>query len=198
MIPLAGRWKLPTKSGCPQKVWAVIRVGSLLSGRKGKDGTGGSMTEDWRETSFMYTAAFVFQHRAWKKNHSHLSFRFHNVQVWRKKEVCGAADDRGRTVRIAWIPEQHCRQDTEVSSHLCLFHFLLFQGESHYSSLASRGRLTINRDKHRWPLTYPWQWPSAEQNQTLASASNPPGSDVEPRARAKWHLVKEMLAHSGH
>lgn len=119
-----------------------------------------------------------------KKNQSHLSFRFRNVQVGRKKkEVCGAADDRGRTVRITWIPEQHCRQDTEVTSHLCLFYFPLFQGESHYSSLVSRGRLTINRDKHWWPLTYPWQWPSAEQNQTLAFV-------VKPLLGVTWSLVQ--------
>lgn len=88
----------------------------------------------------------------------------------RKKELCGAPDDRGRTGTHV---NPCCRQDTEVSSHLCLFHFLPFQGESHYSSLASRGHLTINRDKHWWPLTYPWQWPSAEQNQTLALSSKP-------------------------
>lgn len=132
------------------------------------------MTEGQREKSFMYTAAFVLQRRAGKKKKT-VSSQFSISQRSsgkKKKEVCGAADDRGRTVRLTWIPEQHCRQDTEVTSHLCLFYFPLFQGESHYSSLASRGHLTINRDKHWWPLTYPWQWPSVEQNQTLALSSS--------------------------
>lgn len=147
-----------------------------VGGKKG--GTGGSMTEGQREKSFMYTAAFVFPYGAGekKKNLSNLSFWFHNVRVGmiergKKSYVEHQMTEEGQA--HTWIPEQRCRQDTEVSSHLCLFHFLPFQGESHYSSLASRGHLTINRDKHWWPLTYPWQWPSAEQNQTLALSSKP-------------------------
>lgn len=62
---------------------------------------------------------------------------------------------------------------TRRSAHTCVYSTFSFSKESHYSSLASRGHLTINRDKHWWPLMYPWQWPSAEQNQTLALSSKP-------------------------
>lgn len=91
-------------------------------------------------------------------------------------------------------------QDLEVNSQSCLFQFPLCQGESHYSSLASSGQLTINWAKHWWPLTYPWQWPSAEQSRCLDFLSKPPlgvtwssvdganGISVTPDNSTKWSL----------
>lgn len=160
----------------------VIHVRSSLSGRK--EGRDRRIDDRRAERKIIHVHSCIRfpvpgagEKKRKKKNQSNLSFWFHNVRVGvieeeeKKSYVEQQMTEEGRA--HTWIPEQRCRQDTEVSSHLCLFHFLPFQGESHYSSLASRGHLTINRDKHWWPLTYPWQWPSAEQNQTLALSSKP-------------------------
>lgn len=127
-----GKWEgeASTKSGCPPKMWAMIHVRSSQSKRKGKDGTGGSMTEGQREKSFMYTAEFVFQHRAGEKKSVSSHFSISQTLEWEeKKEVCGAADDKGRTVRITCESLSSTADGTRRSTHTCVYSTFSFSKE---------------------------------------------------------------------